>query len=212
MNESYRWRGGRENLLRHGAGSPVTILVLPALFEEANRMRRFTVTVMRCLALKDIGTILPDLPGTAESETALCDIMLSDWHDAVSAISADVWGSIAFRGGALLDGACKQRWQLAPDTGQRLMRDMVRATSFAGEVSSADLERQTRTMPVRLAGNLFSPALYCALHDAKLVSGAHVTAIDGPKLWRAAEPTDDAEFAHRVADDIADWMNICAMS
>lgn len=212
MNEIYRWRGGRENLLRHGAGSPVTLLVLPALFEEANRMRRFTVSVMRHLAMQNIGTILPDLPGTGDSETAICDTILSDWQDAVSALAADVWGSISFRGGALLDGACNKRWQLAPETGERLLRDMVRATAFSGDTSVAELDREAGIRPTRLVGNLISPAMFLALRNATVVSGAYVSDVAGPKLWRSAEPGDDAAFAERVADDIAAWVETCAAS
>lgn len=212
MNETYRWRGGYENLLRHGDGSPVTLLVLPALFEEANRMRRVTVAVMRLLAMKDIGTILPDLPGTGESETALCDVKFSDWQDAVSTHSANVLGSISFRGGALLDGACNWRWRLAPETGERLLRDMMRATAISGDVSVAELECLASTQPTRLAGHLFSPEMYLALHNVRAVSGGHVSDVTGPKLWRAAEPSHDAAFANRVADDIVAWIKTCAAS
>ncbi len=212
MNEIYRWRGGCENLLRHGAGSPVTLLILPALFEEANRMRRVTVSVMRNLASRDIGTILPDLPGTGESETALCDTVFHDWNDAVVALSKGVWGSVSFRGGALFDSNIKKRWQFAPETGERLLRDLARATAFSGDISVADLERQARTRPTRLAGNLLSPVTYLALYDAKVVGDAHISNVPGPKLWRAAEPTDDAAFAFRLADDIATWVKTCAAS
>lgn len=212
MNEIYRWRGGCENLLRHGAGSPVTLLVLPALFEEANRMRRFTLSVMRHLAAKDIGTILPDLPGTGESETAPCDVILSDWQDAVSALALDVWGSISFRGGALLDDACAKRWQLAPETGERLMRDMVRATAISGAISVGELEAQASTRKTRLAGHLIAPGMYRSLQTATVATGAHVSEVSGPKLWRAAEPSHDAEFADRIAHDILGWMQTCAAS
>ena len=212
MNEIYRWRGGSENLLRHGAGSPVTLLVLPALFEEANRMRQFTVSIMRNLASRGIGTILPDLPGTGESETALCDTVFDDWNDAVVALSRSVWGSVSFRGSALLDHNFKKRWQFAPEAGERLLRDLARATAFSGGNSVADLEHQARTRPTRLAGNLLSPEMYLALHDAQVVGGAHICDVPGPKLWRAAEPTCDAAFAFQLADDIATWVKKCAAS
>jgi hypothetical protein len=209
MNEAYRWRGGTEMLLRHGAGSPTTLLVLPALFEEANRMRRFTVSVMRYLGTRGIGTILPDLPGTGDSEMRLCDASLADWHDAVSALAEQASGSVAIRGGALLDGALGRRWRLAPDSGERLLRDMIRATALSGGLSAADLDRQARAQPTRLAGNMLSPDLYTALHAATPVEGAHVATVEGPKLWRSAEPSDDPEFARVVADDIASWITTC---
>src|ERR1700712_5512911 len=98
-------------LLRHGSGSAVPGLVLPALFEEANRMRRFTVSVMRALAQRGIGTILPDLPGTGESLTALTDVSLDDWRDAVRMLASEIRVhqgvslTVAIRGGAILDAA-----------------------------------------------------------------------------------------------------------
>jgi pimeloyl-ACP methyl ester carboxylesterase len=210
MSETYRWRGGTEMLLRHGAGSPVTLLVLPALFEEANRMRRFSVCVMRLLAAQQIGTILPDLPGAGESQTKLSDVTLGDWCDAVSALSSNVWGSIAIRGGALLDKPLRNRWQLSPESGERLLRDMVRATALSAGVSPSNLAAQARKEPTRLAGNLLNPALYTALSEAMTLDGAHVSPDEGPKLWRAAEPSDDPEFARRVAADIAAWVKTCA--
>jgi hypothetical protein len=209
MIETYRWRGGTEMLLRHGAGLPITVLILPALFEEANRMRRFTISVMRNLAQSGISSILPDLPGTGESQIGICDIVLEDWHDAVSALIPGILGSVAIRGGALLDGPIKNRWRLSPESGERLLRDMVRATAFSESIAVNELDQRARIRPQRLAGNLISPGLYTALHDAVPDEGAHVTAIDGPKLWRAAEPGDDPEFASAIANDIAAWIKTC---
>ena len=209
MIDTYRWRGGEETLLRHGAGSPLTLLVLPALFEEANRMRRFTVLVMRNLADRGIGTILPDLPGTGDSLIDLAEVTLADWHDAVSTLGGNMLGSLAFRGGALLDGTSKHRWRLAPENGERLLRDLTRATAFSEGVQVAELDQRARKTPVRLAGNLFGPALYTELHDAVSVADAHICAVEGPKLWRAAEPGDDPEYARQVAEDIVAWTKTC---
>ncbi len=209
MTETYRWRGGTEMLLRHGAGSPITLLILPALFEEANRMRRFTVSVMRNLAEFGIGTVLADLPGTNESMTDLANVTMQDWHDAVSDVTDAIFGSVAVRGGALLDGTFENRWRLAPESGERLLRDIVRATAFSDGVSATELDQQVRTTQKRLAGNMFSPSLYNALRTAVPVEGAHISAVDGPKLWRAAEPGDAPDFAHLVAIDIAAWTKTC---
>lgn len=209
MNETYRWRGGTEMLLRYGAGSPITLLILPALFEEANRMRRFTVLVMRNLADRKIGTVLPDLPGCGESLSDLADVALTDWQEAVLSLTGTMLGSVAIRGGALLDGESVNRWRLAPETGERLLRDMVRATAFSDDVASSDLDQQARSRPTRLAGNLINPALYTALQSAVPSGAAHVSEVDGPKLWRAAEPGDDPDYARKVADDIAMWTQSC---
>jgi hypothetical protein len=46
---------------------PTRLLIVPALFDEGNRMRRLTVEVMRRLAASGIASVLPDLPGLQES-------------------------------------------------------------------------------------------------------------------------------------------------
>lgn len=212
MIERYTWRGGSELLLRHGGGSPVTLLVLPALFEEANRMRRFTVSIMRNLARLDIGTILPDLPGTGESLTPLPDVVLADWHDAVAALVPHASGSIAIRGGALLDGVFTNRWRLAPETGARLLRDMIRATAWSDGLTATEIDARALAGPIRLAGTIIGPALYAALGDAVPIGEASSVAHDVPKLWRAAEPGDDPDVAQQVAEDIAAWTITCATS
>ena len=209
MKDTYRWRGGTEMLLRQGTGSSITLLVLPALFEEANRMRRFTVTVMRALAERGIGTILPDLPGTGESEVSLSSVTYQDWHNAVSAFAPAVFGSIAFRGGALLDDVFDNRWRLAPETGERILRDMVRATAFSEGKSATDLDQQAQSTTTRLAGNLIGPALYTALSKVVPIDGSQEAVVEGLKLWRAAEPGDDQDFAQQVADNITAWIKTC---
>ena len=49
MIDQYVWRGGKELMLRFGpADGPLVIVTLP-LFEEANRLRAFAVTLCRAL-------------------------------------------------------------------------------------------------------------------------------------------------------------------
>ena len=224
MTKRYRWRGGTEQYLQYGAGCSVTLLVLPALFEEANRMRRFTVSVMRALAEAKIGTILPDLPGTGESLVDISDVAFDDWRDAVAsaaAISGTRVLTLAIRGGALLDGIADAGWRLAPDRGERLLRDMVRATALGREISADQLDREARTKATRLAGNTIAPSLYCNLHAAVPASGAYRIArldddsadcdvrLTGQKLWRAAEPGDDEQLTTAAAADVVAWVQSC---
>src|SRR3546814_16734741 len=44
-----------------------TIVIVPPLFEEANRTRRTLVLAMRALAADGFAAVLPDLPGPNES-------------------------------------------------------------------------------------------------------------------------------------------------
>lgn len=224
MIETYAWRGGTEMLLRHGAGSKTSVLILPALFEEANRMRRFTVSVMRALAERGVGSILPDLPGTGESLIALSETSFADWKDAAEAAADLVQPclTVAIRGGALLDDAGEMGWRLAPESGERLVRDLVRATALSSGRSATEIDRQARAGTTALAGNLISPELYTSLVLAALPGGTRRTArladdagprevsIPGTRLWRSAEPGYDPAFAAATADDIASWAKTCA--
>jgi alpha-beta hydrolase superfamily lysophospholipase len=220
----YRWRGGEEHYLRLGEDAPVTLLVLPALFEEANRMRRFTVSLMRALADGGIGTVLPDLPGTGESTSEIADVTFAQWSEAINSVADTVskpLKTVAFRGGALLDGAATAGWRLAPESGERLLRDMVRATALSQGVSASELDKTARIAPTRLAGNIIAPHFYSALADAAPLQGRYRTArleddvaerdvtLTGSKLWRAAEPGEDAALVAAAAADIADWIATC---
>lgn len=220
MSETYAWRGGEELLLRHGEGSPVTLLVLPALFEEANRMRRFTVSIMRGLAGRGIGTVLPDLPGCGESLRALADVSFDDWQDASSALANQMRTaegrclSIAVRGGALLDGFTDHGWRFAPESGDRVLRDMVRATALTSGIKASDLDARAHDEPVSLAGNTLSPALYIALKAATLLPDdrrVFPLAENGTRLWRAAEPGDDPALVAAAVDAIVEWVTRCAV-
>ncbi len=223
-------RTGREHqdlCVRLGDGAAVTLLVLPALFEEANRMRRFTLSVMRGLHAHGLGTILPDLPGTGESLRDPVDIRFEDWAEAVAAYAKDIRQregqclTLAIRGGALLDGAADDGWRLAPETGERLLRDMVRATALSGDVSASALDAQARAQQTTLAGTILSPALYAGLHAATLPAGRRRTArltgdtapadiaLDGARLWRAAEPGDDLALVTAAVADVAAWVSQC---
>jgi hypothetical protein len=59
---------------------PTRLLIVPALFDEGNRMRRLTVEVMRRLAASGIASVLPDLPGLQESTFPLERANLGLWR------------------------------------------------------------------------------------------------------------------------------------
>lgn len=213
----YDWAGGREAMLRFGPDSaPVVIFGLP-LFEEANRTRTFAVTMMRALAGRGVASVLPDLPGTNESLVATEAATLAGWRDAFAAAAAATgarW-SVAIRSGALLDGeaALTGRWHLAPQPGPSLVRELDRVRQ-AGDGASSD------GPIVEIAGNRVSQALLEALGAAVPKPGARVIRLasdaqpadrkmDGPPLWRRAEPDNDLALAEALADDIAEWVRTC---
>ncbi|MBY8827074.1 hypothetical protein [Hephaestia mangrovi] len=224
----YDWAGGREAMLRFGpAGGPVVVLALP-LFEEANRTRAFAVAMLRALAGHGIAALLPDLPGTVESETALEDVTPTDWTEALFAASGDGRCHAAgIRGGCLIAGniPARSHWFLSPASGEAIVRDLVRARQAAdretgGAFDPVDIDRDGP--PIELAGNRVPRALLRALRatEPDAAPPCRVVRLDsdpapadrhvsGAPLWRRAEPDTDRALAALLAADLADWVRRC---
>lgn len=207
---SYQWRGGRELWTQTGARHPRQILIIEPLFEEKNRTRRLIADVMRGLNHQQIGSTVPDLPGTGESLTDIATVSFEDWKDAIAAVGQAINPAltVSLRGGALFDGDAKRVWRLAPESGARIVRDLKRSQLasasatplYAGHALSDDfltkleaalLPSQTALRTIRLESD-------AAEADAKLV---------GTPLWRRAEPGDDVALAAAIVADIAAWMS-----
>lgn len=210
MIDAYDWPGGREAMLRFGPeGAPMVMLLLP-LFEEHNRTRAFGIGLLRALAERGIAGALPELPGQGESLVPTERLSLADLRAAVAA-AADALRrpfSVTIRSGALLDAeaAVAGRWQLSPQSGADLGRELRR------------LRAQGDGMTV--AGNALSEAQLGALETAAAAEG-HVVRLEsdpapaacklaGAPLWRRAEPSNDPGLAQLVAADITDWIAACA--
>jgi hypothetical protein len=221
--EDYAWRGGREAMLRFGPKEAPLVLVLPPLFEEANRTRHFLVEIMRGLAIQGVASILPDLPGTNDSLVASVDTRLADWQAAIGALPAPAM-TVAVRGGTLLDGVAGTdlHWRLSPETGARLLRDMIRATAMTGGMKAGELEATARQQPTALAGSVIHPELFGALDAAPLSQKGTIRTVrledeagdadarlGGAPLWRRAEPDHDPALAAAVVADIGEWMTSC---
>jgi len=216
-------------MLRFGPdGGPVVVAALP-LWEEANRSRALVAGMLRGLAARGIGGILPDLPGTGDSPIATRTaslFMMKDAYEALVATLGDrpVYG-LGIRSGALLDpfGLLAGRWYLSPQTGNELLGEVLRMLAATGR-------RTDRwglfgsEAPVGIAGNLVSPTLLTGLADAEPLDQAGVprrtvrltgdprTAdahVEGTPPWRRAEPGGDPALARRLADDLADWIARC---
>ena len=228
MSEHYDWPGGREAMLRFGpAAGPVVILALP-LFEEANRTRTFAVGLLRRLAERGIGGVLPDLPGQNESLVATERAMLAGWRAAYTAAAgaARATHSVTIRGGSLVDhdATVAGRWQLAPAKGEALIRELFRTAQAAGEPVDIALDAwNDEGGPVTIAGNRIGRPLLRDLNAADCVRDGNVRVVrldtdpavadrkvEGAPLWRRSEPGDDPALAATLADDIADWIAACA--
>lgn len=216
-------------MLRFGPDTgPVVVVALP-LFEEANRTRAFAVTILRALADRGIAGVLPDLPGQGESLLPTHEATLAGLSEAFAAAVSSLGRSaysLAIRSGALLDGSALvvARYHLSPATGSDLRRELVRARQASARESGEPFDPasiDTATDPVELAGNRIAPQLLAELATATPATTAVRTVrletearpadekIAGSPLWRRAEPDNDADFAARIAADIADWVATC---
>jgi hypothetical protein len=226
--DSYDWAGGREAMIRFGPPSgPVVALALPP-FEEWNRTRTFAVRLLRLLAARGIGGILPDLPGTGESLVSLAGVTLADWRAAFAAAAAGADYSLSLRAGALIDAdaAIKGRWRLAPHDGAALVRELVRVRQAAAREEGASFDPSSIVVdgpPIAIAGNAIPRALLRELSAAAPATAGPVRTVrlesdardadvklPGAALWRRAEPGDDPLLAETLAGDIAHWVAACA--
>ena len=212
------------------AGAPrATILIVPPLFEEANRTRRTLVLAMRTLAAEGFAAVLPDLPGQNESPVPLVEVDLDRWRDAFAEIATEIDGPVivaSFRGGALIDhkAQAKAWWRLAPVGGASLLRTLMRARVSAdreaGITSSLEsLQDEAKSAPLLLAGNRLSPAMVAQLgaSEAQAVEplrsvGLGADGIAGTPPWLRAEPGEDAAMADAIAADISAWSKTCGIT
>lgn len=202
---------GEEMLLAFDRGRAVRVLVSPAWFDEANKLRRFTVEVMRRLDRAGIDALLPDLPGCNESLSPLKNQTLEGWrsHMIAAAEALRATHVLAIRAGALVAPAALPGWHYAAQSGPKLLRGMVRARVIASREAgisetSEGLMAEGRTKGLVLGGWAIGPRLFAALESAEPVLSAGQSDIaqgmvGGPGLWLRAEPDEDAGQADRLA-------------
>jgi pimeloyl-ACP methyl ester carboxylesterase len=185
-----------------GSDEAPTLLVLPPLFEELNRTRALLLQTMRALAVLGWRCVLPDLPGTGESEAALEAVEWRQWRDAATAAAHGATAAFSVRGGALLDDVMERRWRLSPVAGAALVRDLERTalTGASGYAPSAQLLDALREA---------EPAPGDA-RTARLASDPAPAEIrfEGSPLWRRSEPAGSPALAAAIAA----WIGPCAAS
>ena len=185
------------------------LLVLPAWFDEANKLRRQTVEVMRRLDLSGIDSVLPDLPGCNESTAKLADQTLASWRAAAAAAAAHFCAThvLTVRAGAMLAPEELPGWRLAPIGGRQVLRAMLRARTIASPEAGRserieDLQALGRSEGVTLAGWQIGPQMFQDLEAAEPADGLieiDQAALGGPGLWLRAEPGEDPEQADALA-------------
>jgi hypothetical protein len=205
-----------ELLLAFDRARAVRVLVCPAWFDEANKLRRFTVEVMRRLDAAGIDSLLPDLPGCNESLVPLRDQTLEGWRSAMLAAAQSLRAThvLAIRAGALVAPDSLPGWHYAAQSGPKLLRGMIRARTIAAREAglvetSEGLLAEGRERGLVLGGCDISAAMIQALESAEPALGPGQSdiaqsQIGGPGLWLRAEPDEDAGQAERLAAMIAE--------
>ncbi|WP_427967392.1 hypothetical protein [Altererythrobacter sp.] len=197
-------------------GRRFRLLVLPALFDEANKLRRQTVEVMRRLSEREIDSILPDLPGTNESFAPQAEQTFNDWKDAARQAAAHFGAThvLAWRASALIAPDDMPGWRYAPTSGAKQLRSMLRARTIVAREAGQDetiagLQEMARREGIELAGWQLGAQMFAALEAAVPVESPIQTEIaqseiGGAGLWLRAEPDEDRDQAIALATLIAD--------
>lgn len=109
------------------------LLVIPPLFDEANRMRAQLVLLMRTLQDLGISSVMPDLPGTNESLQPQDAQTLSAWRAAAGSAAKHfgVRHALFTRSACFLDTGVVPAIHYAPSDPAKLLRAMARAQSLA---------------------------------------------------------------------------------
>lgn len=202
-----------EYALAFDRGRPRRLLVIPALFDEANRMRRLTVEVMRRLDNADIDSFLPDLPGCNESRQPLDRQTPESWRAAMEDAASHFAAThvLAIRGGALVAPTDLPAWHYAPVTGAAILRQQVRARIVtareAGRTETQDAVSQAALAEgIELSGYRLGSEFFRQFQSLVPVVGAHEIgqdAIGGGGLWLRAEPGEDRAQADALAAVLA---------
>lgn len=211
MISRYPCPGGDEFALAFDRQRAHRLLIVPALFDEANRLRRLTVEVMRRLDAAGIDCVLPDLPGCNESLQPLETQTLDSWRAAMAAAAAHFGAShvLGIRGGALVLPALPG-WRYAPVKGANLLRQMLRARIVvAKEAGLAETQDSLLAAGARdgleLVGYRLGPDLLAQLQAAESAPASDIPQdlVGSAGLWLRAEPGEDRAQADALAAILA---------
>jgi hypothetical protein len=206
--------GGDEFAVVIDRGRRFRLLIVPPLFAEMNRTRRWLNGTMRALDLRGIDSVMPDLPGTNESQQPFAAQSLHAWRTAMARAARhfDSTHVLALRGGALVFPNVLPGWVVDPVSGSTLLRQVLRARLIAAREAgrhedSANLLELARSDGIELAGYDCSPALIAGLDSARPLDEGQreirLGELGGAPLWLRAEPGDDPAQAERLATLIA---------
>ena len=203
-----------EMVLSFDESRATRVLIVPALLEEANKLRRFTTSVMRALDEADIDSALPDLPGCNESAAPLHMQTLAGWRSDLSAFANQFEAThvLSVRAGALIAPQSLPGWQYAPLDGGKLLSGLLRARVIASRELGTEedrdrLAKRGRDEGLTLAGWNIGAEMYRELEEARAVPSEHAridaSDLGGAGLWLRAEPDEDAEQSDALARLVA---------
>lgn len=199
----------REYALVFDRGRQHRLLIVPALFDESNRLRRFTVEVMRRLDAAGIDCFLPDLPGCNESLQPLERQDTTDWTDAATAAARHFKAThaLGIRGGCLFTPTGLPVWHYAPVKAASILRQMLRARILAareaGREETRELLAETAVVSgIELSGYRLGADFF--RHFEKMAPASRAAtiaqeAVGGSGLWMRAEPDEDSAQADALA-------------
>ena len=187
---------------------------MPALFDEANRLRRLCVEVMRRLDGAGIDTFLPDLPGTNESLQPLEIQEPQDWSDAMTG-AARLFGAthaLGIRGGCLFVPADLPALHYAPVKAGSILRQMLRARTLAAREAGREETREglmtlALAEGIELAGHRLAAEFIRQFEPLEPRSEGRIQiaqeTVGGSGLWLRAEPGESAAQADALAAAVA---------
>lgn len=199
-------------------GRAARLLIVPPLFEEMNRTRRFVIETQRALDAVGIDSFLPDLPGCNENLQDFSAQSLGSWRDAMLAAARHFAAThvLALRGGALVLPASLPGWVLEPVKGASILRQLLRARVLSAREAglaedSAALLEQGRDEGLELAGYKLGAALVAdldaAVPEAERQRIIRQSELGAGALWLRSEPGEDpaqsAALARIIAAEIA---------
>jgi hypothetical protein len=200
-----------ELLVSFDRSRPVRVLICPAWFDEANKLRRFTVEVMRRLDKAGIDSFLPDLPGCNESLAPLEEQTLAGWKTGMAS-AAQLFRAthvLTIRAGALLAPAHLPGWRYAPQSGPKTLRGMIRARTIAAREAGREEKAEAlmalgRSEGLVLGGWSLGAAMIRALAEAEPQraegqSEIAQSVLGGAGLWLRAEPGEDPRQSAALA-------------
>jgi hypothetical protein len=200
-----------EFALAYDRGRRHRLLVLPALFDEGNKLRHLTVDVVRKLDKARIDCFLPDYPGLNESSVPLASQTLETWRKAIDSYCRQFRPThvLAIRAGAALAPEGLSGWAYSPIGGSNALRALLRARIIGSreagiEETSQGLLEIGRKDGLDLAGYEISPGMIRELEHATLPEESKLQtisqpAVGGAGLWLRAEPDFIPDQAEALA-------------